>query len=99
MSVDSLTVSLAFTEEQMDVWCLTVVRVDDLEVFDRGLCDSPVEVKDERLWLFIPAGRFVHQGDQFVGVFVCMAGEQCLQLLQVVQMHLHKVSHVTRDHV
>lgn len=66
----------------MDVRPLTVVRVDDLEVLDRGLRDSPVEVEDERLGLFIPAGGFVHQGDQFVGVFVCVAGQQCFQLLQ-----------------
>lgn len=89
MWLDSWNVSLAFTEELMDVWCFTVVRVDDLEVFDRGLRDSPVEVKDKRLGLFIPAGRFVHQGDQFVGVFVCVTGQQCLQLLpQVVKMLL-----------
>lgn len=68
----------------MDVWCFTVVRVDDLEVFDGGLRDPPMEVEDEWLGLFIPAGRFVHQGDQFVGVFVCVAGQQCLQLLQQV---------------
>lgn len=59
----------------MDVWCLTVVGVDDLEVFDRGLRDSPVEVKDKRLRLFVPAGGFVYQGDQFVGVFVCVTGQ------------------------
>lgn len=87
----------------MDVWCFTVVRVDDLEVLDWGLRDSPVEVKDKRLGLFIPAGRFVHQGDQFLGVLVCMAGQQGLQLLQQVgQMLLREVSTINgivRDHV
>lgn len=38
----------------------TVVRVDDLEVFDRGLCDTPVEVKHIRLSLFVPARGFIH---------------------------------------
>lgn len=66
----------------MDVRRLTVVWVDDLEVLDWGLRDSPMEVEDKRLGLFIPAGGFVRQGDQFVGVFVCVAGQQCLQLLQ-----------------
>lgn len=54
---------------------LTVVWVDDLEVLDRGLGDPPVKVEDVRLGLLIPAGGFVHQGNEFLCVFVCMTDQ------------------------
>lgn len=60
----------------------TIVRVDDLEVFDRGLGDTSVKVEHVRLSLFVPARGFVHQGDQFVRVAICMAGQQSLQVLE-----------------
>lgn len=60
----------------------TVIRMDDLEVFDRGLGDTPVEVQHVRLSLFIPARRFVHQGDQFVRVAVGVARQQGVKLLK-----------------
>lgn len=59
----------------MGVWHLTVVGVDDLEVLDGGLSDPSVEVEDVRLGLLIPAGGFVHQGNQFLCVFVCMTDQ------------------------
>lgn len=62
--------------------CLTVVRVDDLEVLDGGLGDTSVEVEHIRLSLLIPARGFVHQGDQFVCVVVCMADQQGFKFLQ-----------------
>lgn len=54
---------------------LTVVRVDDLEVFDRGLSDTAVEVKHIRLRLFVPARGFIHQGDKFVCVATSVSGQ------------------------
>lgn len=60
---------------------LTVVGVNDLEVLDRGLGDTSMEVEHVWLSLFVPAGGFVHQGDQFVGVVVCVADQQGLEFL------------------
>lgn len=54
---------------------LTVVRMDDLEVFDRGQGHTPVEVKHKGLSLIVPARGFVHQGDQVVSVSVGVADQ------------------------
>jgi len=54
---------------------LTVVWMDDLEVLDGGLRDAPVEVEHVGLTLLVPAGRFVHQGDQVVCVPVVMTNK------------------------
>lgn len=48
--------------------CLTVVRVDDLEVFHRGLRHTAVEVQHVGLSLLVEAGELVHQGHQLLGV-------------------------------
>lgn len=63
-------------------WHLTVVRVDDLEVFDGGLCDTAVEVQHVRVGLFVPAGGFVHQGHQVVCVAVLVADQKSLNVLK-----------------
>lgn len=56
--------------------------MNDLEVLDGGLGDAPVEVEDVGLGLFIPAGGFVHQGDEVVCVAVLMASQQSLNVLK-----------------
>lgn len=61
---------------------LTVFRVDDLEVLDRGLGDAAVEVEHVGLGLLVPARGFVHQGHQFVCVVVCLASQQRLEFLR-----------------
>lgn len=61
---------------------LTVVRVDDLEVFHRGLRHSAVEVQHVRLSLFVKVGELVHQGHQLLRVAVSVAGQQSLELLK-----------------
>lgn len=62
-------------------WCRTIVRMDDLEVLDGSLGDPSMEVEHVWLSLFVPGWGFVHQGDQFVCVTVCMTNEEGLQLL------------------
>lgn len=69
---------------------LTVVGVDDLEVFDGGLSDSPVEVQHERVCLLVPARSFVHQRHQFVSAVAAVTRQKSLELLKKETVSLKK---------
>lgn len=71
----------------MEEWgALTVVVVDDLEVFDRGLGDAAVEVEHVGLGVVIPDGRLVVQLDQVVQRVILPPAQEALLLLQ----HTHR---------
>lgn len=55
---------------------LTVIVVNDLEILDRGLCDSAVEVEHIRLCIIIPHGRLVVKLNNAFCVLVLPPGQQ-----------------------
>lgn len=48
---------------------LTIIFMNDLEIFYRCLCDTSMKVEHVRLGLFVPDWRFVAQFDQIGHVF------------------------------
>lgn len=50
--------------------------MDDLKVFDRGLCDPAMEVEHIGLGVVVPHGGLVVQLDHTLCVFVLPSGQQ-----------------------
>ena len=48
---------------------LTIIFMNDLEIFYRCLCDTSMKVEHVRLGLFVPNWRFVAQLDQIGHIF------------------------------
>lgn len=64
-----------FCQQERNAIFFTVVWMDDLEIFHRGLRYASVEVQHIGLSLLIPAWGFVYQSDQLVGVSIGMADQ------------------------
>lgn len=62
------------TKKQLEA--LTVVVVDDLEILDRGLSDSAVEVEHVGLRVVVPHGRLVVKFNHALCVLVLPSGQQ-----------------------
>ncbi len=60
---------------------LTVIVVNDLEILDRGLSDSAVEVKNVGLCVVVPHRRLVVKFNHAFRVFVLPPGQQRLMVL------------------
>lgn len=66
---------------ELHVYMVIVVFVDQLEVLDRRLVNTSVEIKHESLYLFIPLRRFIkEEHDPFCIVFFELI-LQCLVLV------------------